>query len=72
MGMQCWFYRRRKVMKKLIFVVLDTTLSFLFIKMGIFFYGYGFGILYFGVSVMALFYLNKFFKRLRYETFMFN
>ncbi len=50
----------------------NLILSFLSIKMGIFFYGYGFGISYFGASVMALFYLNKSFKRLHYETFMLN
>jgi uncharacterized membrane protein len=50
--------------------VLNTLLTLLSVKLGVFFYGYGFGIAFFITSVMAIIFLNNTFKRLHYETFM--
>ncbi len=63
--------KRRDVMK-LVVLLFVANFSFTIITqmLGPYFYGYGFALAYFLVSLLGLFYLNRAMKRLHYETFM--
>jgi uncharacterized membrane protein len=67
------FYLDKKqnaLLTSFLFVVLNASLTYLSINMGMTFYGYGFVLSLLVVSVIALWMLKEDFERLNYETFM--
>ncbi len=62
--------RKNALLLSFLFVILNGSLSYLSINMGILFYGYGFAVSLLIVCVAALLMLRKDFERLNYETFM--
>jgi len=65
--------KRKSVLVLSIFLFLSNfVLSIITTHLGIFYYGYGFSIAYLMASILAILYLNKIFRRLHYETFMYS
>ncbi|HPX62391.1 MAG TPA: exopolysaccharide Pel transporter PelG, partial [Deltaproteobacteria bacterium] len=68
-----YFYldrRRRALSLTMLFAVLNILLSIISINMGPFYYGYGFAVSLCIVILCGLFFLDRDFSKLEYETFM--
>jgi len=62
--------RKAVLMLTFLFFLLNCLFTFISIKLGIMFFGYGFALSLLVSSVTALYILRKDFERLNYETFM--
>lgn len=69
-----FYFDRRKegLILTALFVLLNFFLSYITVRLGSPFFGYGFVLSLLAVSILALIYLKFFIRRLHYETFMLN
>ncbi len=66
-----YFDRRYEVLlSTLVFAVLNSLLTYLSIKLGPSFYGYGFGVSLIFSNFLAIMALRRFFSEIHYQTFM--